>query len=349
MKRIRVVSVALILVAAAVAAPRADILEQILVKVNGEIITKTDLEQRQIAAIRQMQPNTRPSNDAELQKALSEVTPQVIVNAVDELLFVQRGKELGYALSTERFNSIVDNIKKDNKIESDEAFQAALRQENMTMADLRRQLERQMLIQQVQQVEVMNKIGVTEEEITRYYNEHKNEFTTPSQITLREILISVPTTAQGVNVGADDDAKAKAEKIRERIAAGEPFARLAADESDSPSKANGGLIGPISASDLSPELQKEIEGLKVGEMTQVLRGSRGYQILRVESMTPTEVKSLDDARAEIADKVAGTKRQAEFGKYLEKLRAQAIIEWKNDEIKQAYEIGLKSQQDAPTP
>ena len=55
------------------------------------------------------------------------------------MLLVQRGKELGYTLSDEQFNSIVDNIKKENKIENDEQFQAALKQEGMTMADLRAQ------------------------------------------------------------------------------------------------------------------------------------------------------------------------------------------------------------------
>ena len=125
-------------VCAAVAAQKGDILEQILVKVNGDIITKTDLEQRQIAALRQRDPNFRPGSDAELQKALVEVTPDVIVNAVDELLLVQRGRELGYALGTEQFRNIVENIKKENKIETEEQFQAALKQEGMTLDDLRR-------------------------------------------------------------------------------------------------------------------------------------------------------------------------------------------------------------------
>src|SRR5262245_5732414 len=129
----------------------ADIIEQVLVKVNGEIITKTDLEARQIAALRQKNPNLRPESDAALKAALAEVTPAVIVDAVDEMLMVQRGKELGYSMTTERFNSIVENIKKENKIESDEQLQAALKQEGMTMADLRRQLERTMMVQQVQQ------------------------------------------------------------------------------------------------------------------------------------------------------------------------------------------------------
>src|SRR5688500_884486 len=229
MLRRTIVWAALMFVALAGATAQADILEQVLVKVNGEIITKTELEQRQIAALRQRDPNFRPENDQALQKALSEVTPGIIVDAVDEMLMVQRGKELGYTMTTERFNSIVENIKKENKIETDEALQAALKQENMTMADLRRQLERTMLVQQVQQTEILQKLQVTETELKAYYEAHKQEFTTTPQITLREITINVPTTAQGINVAQDDAAKAKAEEVRVKIVAGEPFARLAAD------------------------------------------------------------------------------------------------------------------------
>ncbi|MDH4063681.1 MAG: SurA N-terminal domain-containing protein, partial [Acidobacteriota bacterium] len=210
------------LVATALAAPSADILEQVLVKVNGDIITKTDLEQRQIAALRQKNPNLRADNDAALQQALAEVTPSVIVDAVDELLIVQRGRELGYTMSTEQFNGIVENIKKENKLEDEEQFQAALKQEGLTMADLRRQLERTMIIQRVQQVEVMSKLQVTDAELKMYYDANKETFTTKPQLTLREILVLVPTSDRGINVGQEEEAQAKAEDIRTRLVAGEP-------------------------------------------------------------------------------------------------------------------------------
>jgi peptidyl-prolyl cis-trans isomerase SurA len=323
------------------ASPRADIIEQVLVKVNGDIITKTDLEQRQVATLRQRNPNLRPNNDAELRKALQDVTPEVIVDAVNELLYIQRGRELGYSLGDEQFRNIVDNIKKENKIETEEQLQAALKQEGMTMEDLRKQLERQMLITRVQQAEVMGKVGVNEEELKKYYEDNKASFSSAPQLTLREILVEVPSSEKGVNVAADDAAKEKAEGIRARLLAGEAFAQLAGDLSDSGSKANGGLIGPINRADLSPELQKEIEPLKVGELTPVMRTARGYHILKLESVIETNVKPFDEAREEIADKLAGGKRQAEMEKYVEKLRAQAIIEWKNDEVKKAYELGLK--------
>src|SRR6185436_3969301 len=344
---VRNIVIAAVMVVLAIASPRADIIEQVLVKVNGEIITKTDLEARQIAALRQKNPNLRPESDAALKAALVDVTPAVIVDAVDEMLMVQRGKELGYTMSTEQFNGIVENIKKENKIESDEQLQAALKQEGMTMADLRKQLERTMLVQRVQQSEIMQKLQVTETELKSYYDAHKDEFGTTPSVTLREITINVPATAQGVNVAQDEEAKKKADDVRAKIVAGEPFARLAADYSDSGSKANGGLVGPLPKTDLSEELQKEISGLKTGGVTPVLRTTRGYQIIKIENLQETTTKSFDDARPEIADKIANNKRQGEFKKYIEKLRTEAIIDWKNDEIKKAYEVGLKQQQAEP--
>ena len=344
MQRFALTGVLVLAAAVSLAAQKGEILEQVLVKVNGDIITKSDLEQRQITALRQRDPNFRPATDADLQKALAEITPDVIVNAIDELLLVQRGRELGYTLTSERFSSIVENIKKENKLETDEAFQAALKQENLTLDDLRRQIERQMLISQVQQVEVAGKIAVSEEEVKKFYDENRDTFTTQPQITLREILVAVATSDKGVNVAQDDAAKAKAEEIHKRLVGGEPFARLASDVSDSGSKANGGLIGPILRTDLSPELLKEIDPLKVGDLTRVLRTTRGYQIIKLETRTDTKVKTLDEARAEIADRLAGNKQRGHMLSYLRQLRAQAIIDWKNDEIKKAYELGVQQQQ-----
>jgi peptidyl-prolyl cis-trans isomerase SurA len=347
MKR-HTITAAVLLVTAFGLVARADILEQILVKVNGDIITKSELEQRQIAALRQRNPNFRPGSDEELRKALVEVTPEVIVNAVDELLLVQRGRELGYALGNEQFRNIVDNIKKENKLETEEAFLAALKQEGMTLDDLRRQIERQMLVSRVQQVEVAGKIAVSEEEVKNFYETSKETFTTQPQLTLREVLITVPTSDKGVNVAEDDAARAKAEDVRQRAEAGESFEKLVAEVSDSPSKANGGLIGPINRADLSADLLKEIDVLKPGQLTSVLRTQRGYQIIKLESATATKVKTLEEARAEIADKVAAQKQRGHFVQYLAQLRKQAIIDWKNDEVKKAYEVGIKQQAGEPS-
>jgi peptidyl-prolyl cis-trans isomerase SurA len=337
----------IVLVLAAVATLRGEIIEQILVKVNGDIFTKSDLEQRQIAALRQkgqtIDLKSDPTN-VQLRKALDEITPQIMVDAIDEMVIVQRGKELGYTLSDQQFKGVVDNIRKENKIESDEQFQAALKSENMTMADLRRNLERQMIYQRVQQNEVLAKIAVTDDEARKYYESHLKEFTTPPTVTLREILVAVPGDPKVLNVGADEATKEKAEEIRKRVTAGgENFEKLAAEISDSPSKANAGLIGPLSVNDISPDLRKLVEGMKAGDVGELVRTTRGYQILKLESITPTQTMSLEQAREQISERVFTDKRKAEFQKYIQKLRTQAIIEWKNEDVKKAFEEGMKLQ------
>jgi parvulin-like peptidyl-prolyl isomerase len=330
---------ALVLVGSMVAAVvHAEIIEQVLVKVNGEVLSKSDLEARQVAALRQSgRLNQRErTSDAELRQMLNEVTPRILVNAVDEMLLVQRGKELGFKLTDEQFKTAIDNIKKDNKIESEEAFTGALSQEGMTLADLRTALERQRMTFLVRQREVMERLSVTEEETRRYYDTHKGEFSTPPAVTLRELLVAVPASGAG-----EDEARKKADDIRRRAAAGEAFDKLASELSDSPSRANAGLIGPISLEDLAKEIRDVVEPLKPGDLSEVFRTAAGLQILKIETMTDREITPYDKARDRIGEKVFTTKQQEEFQKYLEKLRGQAIIQWKSPDLQKAYEEGLK--------
>src|SRR4051812_13607506 len=109
---------------------RAEILEQVLVKVNGDIVTKGDFERMQAETLRQRPELQNATSDSPvLQKAVAEITPQLILSAVDELLLVQRGKELGYVMTDDQFKSVLDNIKKDNNIADEAKFQEALKQE----------------------------------------------------------------------------------------------------------------------------------------------------------------------------------------------------------------------------
>ena len=337
----KLLAAAMLLAAVFVAPIRGDVIEQVLVKVNGDIITKTELEQRQVAVLRQrMQGQIDPEalkNDETLKKMLVDVTPQVIVNAIDELLLFQRGRELGYRLSDDQFKAVVANIRKENKLEDEAKFQQALAQEGMSMDDLRRQLERQMVIEQVQRQEVGSKLTITEEEARQYYARHPEDFTDPAAVTLREIFVEVPSTEGNVNAARDQEGQKKIADARARVLKGDDFAKVAAEMSDSPSKANGGIIGPFAHSDMSPQLQQMVDKMKPGEITQAIRTPRGYQIFKLESVKVQALQPFDSVRDLISEKVAGSRTQIEMRKFLSRLRTQAIIEWKNEELKKAYE------------
>src|SRR5262249_22281897 len=219
----------------------------------------------------------------------------------------------------------VDDIRKENKIETDEQFQAALKAENMTMADLRRNLEKQMIVQRVQQNEVLGKIGITEDEARKYYDTHRNEFTTPPSVTLREIQVSIAADPRGVNVAAEETAKAQIDRVRTRVTTGgESFEKVAAEVSDAPSKANAGRIGPITLSDVAPQLRTMIEAMKPGQVGEPIRTARGFQLLKLENLSAAQTLPFEQARDQISERVFTDKRKAEFQKYIEKLRGQAI-------------------------
>ena len=336
---------AAIVLSAAVATPHAQVIERVLVKVNGDILTQTELEERQTAAIRaRVGRDLTPEavkNDAQLKKAIEEVTPQLLVDAVDELLLLQMGKEKGYHLTDEQFKSWLDNLRKEQNLTDDKRFQEALKQEGMTVEDLRKNVEKQFLVSQVQRDEVGSKLTITEEEARQYYTLHKEEFAQPATVTLREILIEVPTTTQGgqaaVSVAQQDEAESKAEALRTRVLAGEDFAKVAAEASASPSKSNGGLIGPINLAEVSVSLQELISKMKPGEITKPIRTNRGVQILKLETIKPASIQPFEAVRDLVADKVHDARQQTEVRKFLARMRGEAIIEWKNEELKKLYE------------
>ena len=345
----------LFIVLGLVAPARGEIIEQVLVKVNGDIITKTELEAKQIEALRRrLSQDIEPEalkNDEQLRKLLAEITPQILVEAVDELLMVQLAKERGYRLRDEQFRDWLAALRKEQNLEDEERFQAALKQEGMTIDDLRQQVERSFMITQVQRDEVGSKLSITEEEARLYYRARPQEFTEPASVTLREIFIEVPASSQqgqaGVNVAQDDKARAEAAAIRSRLLKGEDFATVAAEVSMAASKANGGLIGPIAVGELSQGLQELIAKMKPGEITAPIRTARGYQILKLETLKEASLQPFDTVRDLVAERVHGDRQQQEIRRFLARVRGQAIIEWKNTELKKAYEQVVA--QTAPAP
>src|SRR6476469_2327853 len=301
-----------VLVAALAAPIHAQILERVLVKVNGDIMTQTELEEKQTAAIRarigggDLKADIA-NNSEELKKAMDEVTPQILVDSIDELLLLQMGKEKGYHLSDEQFKSWLENLRKEQNLQDDTKFYAALKQEGMSIEDLRNNVEKQFLVGQVQRDEVGSKLTITEEEARQYYLSHKDEFVSAATVTLREILIEVPTVNKGgqssISVAAQDDAEQKLEAIRARILAGEDFAKVAAEVSASPSKANGGLIGPINLAEVSASLQDMISKMKPGDVSTPIRTNRGAQLLKLETLKPAAVQPFESVRDLVADKV----------------------------------------------
>ena len=351
MSKVRMSCAALILAACSVAvagAQQSAILERIIVRVNGEILTQTQLEDLQIEAMRDQNKqveNRKALSNEDVRKALIEITPTILVEEVDKLLMLQRAREMNLKYSDEMFKQNIDNIKKQNPdIKTDADLNKALKDAGLTMEQLRQNFEKAFLAYRVEQMEVARNITLTEEEARQYYKAHPKDFMTPATVTLREILVSVPTQGAGAqatfNAAIADAAKIKIDAIRARAVAGEDFLKLIAEASDSATKANNGLIGPVVVDELDPLLAAAIEKMQPGEITEVRRSRTGYQFFKLESRSAAEPEPFEKIRNEIAQKIYESRRDGEMSKYLTKLRAQALIEWKDENFRKMYEQGL---------
>lgn len=323
----------------------SNIIQRVLVKVNGEFFTQKELEEKQID---KLQEDGKAALQGEaLEKAVTDIMPDLLVTAVDEMLLLQRGKELAFRMSEEQFKELVDNIKKDNQM-NDDQLKAALAQENLTLENLRTKLDRNFIIRQVQQREILGRMTVTDEELRQYYGKHPDEFVKPATVMLRELLVAVAAeTGRGGQPqlfggaqNADARAREKVDALRERAAKGDDFEKLIAEASDSPTKSSGGVIGPIIVTEMATGIREAIDKMQPGEITQPIRTTRGYQMFKLESRTNEEPQAFDDVRDMIAQKVGESRLDVETNKYLKTLREQAIVEWKRADLQQMYEKRL---------
>jgi parvulin-like peptidyl-prolyl isomerase len=329
---------------AAPAQPQSVVLQKVLVKVNGGIFTKTELEDLQIEAIREdSKRQITPldlKNDATLRAELIKITPELLAGAIDQLIVVQRGRELGLRMSDETYKNYLENIKKENQFD-DATFKQALAQQGLTIEQLRPRIEKIYLQQEVMRRDVQPRIAITEEEARQYYRAHPQEFMKPTMITVREITVLVPSEArsgeQVVNVAVDEAALEKVKSARARALKGEDFAALVTELSQSGSKANGGLIGPLNLNELAEGLQKLLTPLKTGDIAEPIRTPNGYQLLKVELKDEATVQPFDEVRTEVTNKVQQERGNVEMKKFVDSLRGQAIIEWKDEDLKRMYE------------
>src|SRR5688572_14723355 len=119
------------------ASAHAVVLERVIAKVNGEVITLSEFEQRQIVSAQSANiPRER------IPAYLQEKSPEILQDAIDELLLSQKADELGIRVRPEALDQVVEEIKKDNKITSEEQFKRELTREGLTLESLKRNIER---------------------------------------------------------------------------------------------------------------------------------------------------------------------------------------------------------------
>jgi peptidyl-prolyl cis-trans isomerase SurA len=310
--------VLLALLSLLLAAPaRAEILERIIAKVNGEIITQSEFQSRQLAAAQaaHLDPD-------KVGGFLRENNARILQEAIDDMLLVQRAAEAGLHLRPEYIKEVIDGIKKENSISSDEQLQAQLRREGMSLDDLKRNIERSILRRQILSRDLESKTTITDAEARADYDAHLADYRRPASVRLQEILVR----------GEGGDALAKAKDQVARARGGEDFAALAKLNSAAPSAAAGGDLGRLVRGEMNPELEKAAFALAPGDVSDPIPSGESYRILKVLEKTEPSVVSFEEAKAGIKQRLTQGRWDKEYAIYLEGLRKKAIIDLKVREV-----------------
>ena len=207
--------------------------EDIVVRVNDQIITRSDVERQQQQLIQAAAQNQgSPAQIAEEQK-------NMLRDMIDQQLLLSRAKELGLNADNDVIRQL-DDIRKKNGMATMEELEQAARKEGINFEDFKAQIRNQLLTQMVVRDEVGRRLQITQADEKKYYEEHKQEFLQPEQIRLSEILIPTPDNATEAQIA---QAKATAQDVKAQLDKGADFADLAKKYSGGPSAAQGGELG----------------------------------------------------------------------------------------------------------
>jgi parvulin-like peptidyl-prolyl isomerase len=288
------------------ASARGEVIERIVAKVNGEIITLSEFQARQI---QEAQAARIPPE--RIQGYLRDNNARILQEAIDDMLLVQRAQDTG--LKMPPVDQYIEDIKKENKITSEEQFQEQLAREGMTLDELKRNMGRNILRRQILGRDLEPKIMVTDTEAKADYDARKEEFSQPATVQLQEILVK------------GDDALARAGDLAAKARAGEDFGNLARGHSVAPSKSSGGELGKLARGEMNPDLEKAAFALPAGAISDPIPSGDGYRILKVQAKTDASVTPFDEVKDAIRRNLGEQRMNKELVGYIANLRDKAII------------------------
>ena len=295
------------------------VFEEIIVRINNDIITKSDFEKARDLMQRELQ---RSLSGEELQKALAAQEKQLLKQMIDDQLLVQKAIDLNLNADNDVIKYL-DNIRKEQKLPDMESLEKMMSQQGIDPAEFKQNIKNHNLKQQVLGHEVYYKLQqISSEEVNKYYEAHKQEFDRPEEVRIREILIST----EGKNPSELATLEKKAQEALQKAKAGERFDELAKKYSDGSTASDGGDLGFFPRGKMKQEIEEAAFRLRRGQISDIIKTSYGYVIIKVEEKHEAGIQKVEVVADEIREQIINSRAQAAIQEYLTKLRTQAYIQ-----------------------
>ncbi|HET6660407.1 MAG TPA: peptidylprolyl isomerase, partial [Rubrobacter sp.] len=261
-----------------------------------------------------------PKDDPQYQATVQQIMPQLVSIEIAKAYAQEHDitvsdKEVDQELAKLK-EQVGDQARSSGQdVSNQEAYEQALKQNNITEEQLREDIRENLPVQEVQE-RVTGEAEPSDEEIQNYYEKNKEaQFTTPEQRCVRHILFN-------------KDQKEKAEDIKKQLENGGDFAKLAKENSQDPgSAAQGGDLGCLGKGETVPEFEQAAFGAERGEIVGPVQTEFGYHILQVTDVKSEQTRSLQEVESQIRAQLASEKQSEAFNKWIEEQKKMRDVKY----------------------
>jgi peptidyl-prolyl cis-trans isomerase SurA len=325
MKQSKWLIVPLFLVAGTLSAQtKSVIVEEIVARVNNDVITREDLEHARQSLAAEVQDECQNCTPDQVRAQTDAREKNLLRDLIDQSLLVQRAKDDSINVDADVIKRL-DAIRINAKLPDMDTLEKEVTKSGQDFEDFKSQIRNQLLTQEVIRKEVGSRIIISHEDVVKYYQAHKQDFVRPETVILREIFVSTENKPE-----ADiATLRKKAENLRDRVLKnGDDFGELAKRFSDSPTASQSGELGAFERSKLDPNISEKVFALNRGQMTDVIETKTGFEILQVRERYQAGEQPLEKVDPEITNKLYEEKMEPGMRDYLKTLREDSYLQVK---------------------
>ena len=309
--------------------PAQEIVDEIIAKINGEILTLSEFDEVMANIEPQIREQLAKLSQADRIRELAKIRKQIMDQLIDEKLVLQEAKRFKIQVDKDDLAAQVEaaygNVRA--RFPNEEDFNKVLKTQNVTAEELRlrysQQIEKQLMVRELVLRRIRPKVEVAEQDIVQYYEKNSEAFSQAEEVQIRLIQIVFPANA------SDEEKANKKEEIDElwaKAKSGYNFDTLARQFSEGPSARNGGDLGFFKRGTLRPEFDKAAFALAVGEISDIITTDEGYHIIMLEDKKEVLSKSLIEVKDQIREELTQKKVEEKYIQMIESLRSEAKIE-----------------------
>ena len=285
--------------------------------VNGSIITQEELDREVNLVGQRLASMGRPMGEVQLMA----IRGQVLETLISRELLYQEGQKKGIAVKKETLEAEFQGLK--NRFPNEEEFKNRLSSMKISEAEVKSQIERGLLIQELIDQQIAQKVVVPEKEVKGYYDSHPDSFKQPEQVRASHILMKVDPKA---DASQKAEARKKIEELRQRLLKGEDFVTLAREFSEGPSNVKGGDLGYFGRGQMVKPFEDAAFALNIGELSDVVETRFGYHLIKVTEKKPETIVAYADIKERLEQYLKDEKVQQEITVYVEGLKTKAKVE-----------------------